>query len=1374
MKTPGDREEVLFREALKRAKGVERDAFLDGACGEDQALRTRLRALLQANESPDPFLEPLTVPSGVSTEHLERPPEEGPGTLIGRYKLLEKIGEGGFGMVYVAEQREPVKRRVALKIIKLGMDTRQVVARFEAERQALALMDHPNIAKVFDAGAAETGRPYFVMELVRGIPITKYCDQEKLATRARLDLFIQVCHAIQHAHQKGIIHRDIKPSNILVTLHDGVPVPKVIDFGIAKATQAELTEKTIYTQFQQFIGTPAYMSPEQAEMSGLDIDTRSDIYSLGVLLYELLTGSTPFDSQELLRSGLDEMRRIIREREPVRPSTRLRQTAFVRGPVEQRSTLNAALSSDLDWIVMKCLEKDRTRRYETANSVALDVERHMKNEPVVARPPSVGYRLQKSFRRNRVAFATAGAVGLALVSGVFVSTWQAVRATRAEGEQKRLRVIAQTNEWKAHNAQVKVEEQRRRAEQNLYAANMNLAQLAWEQNNGTLLHKSLEESADYPNRGFEWYYWQRQTHLELKALRGHSGAIYSVAVSPDGMRIVTGSKDRTAKVWDAASGAEIVALNGHSGSIQSAAFSPDGQQIVTGSADGTAKVWDAVSGKERRTLKGQWQSSDLVSAAFSPEGQQIVTCSSDGMAKVWDLVSGNEICALNYGATLYFAVSTNSQWVLTSGDFGKVKLWVVASHKVRQVLSASDTFAVLGVAFSPNGERFVTASRDQMAKVWETATGKPLSTLKGHSSYLGSAAFSPDGQRIVTGCDDQTAKVWNATTGKELFTLKGHRAGVNAVAFSPDGKWIVTGSEDSTAKVWDAAQGAATLDLKAFEGEFGSSGDRITSVVFSPDGRKIATGSWDRTARVWDAANGKELLTLTDHTNVVRSVAFSPDGRRIVTGRVDGRVNVWDAASGKELLTFKGSLWAVSCVAFSPDGQRIVTAFGDLFLNNGNPTAKVWDADTGRELLSLRGHSEPILSAVFSLGGQRIVTASRDRTAKVWDAASGRELLTLKGHSEPILSAAFTSDGQQIVTASLDAKAKVWDAASGKVLRTFEGDSNGLLSAAFSPDGQRVVTGCGDGTAKLWEVATGKELLTFKGGGTFCTSVAFSPDGRRICAGSEDGTTRVWEAATAQQVAVWRKAEKDAEERTAPLHRELIAAEEKERIQDPAVPIDPATAITATMDGGTDKTGGTWYELGVNRRAPDTGLKTGLITSEDDPASTYEFQPATGLNAVLLDNNTPNGTLTFASPMALNALSLAGSSGNGAGTLTLTLVFSDGTSDTLDPVTVGDWFNNTPVVQISHGRILIDSNTFNYVTSENPRVLAIKATLSAGDALKRVSSIVLSWTGWSNTHTVIFGVSGDTTGTGHFAPIRLTADSYNQDVIVGNKEVTLP
>src|SRR5580658_10312514 len=416
-----------------------RPAFLDAACAGDPALRQRLETLLAANLKAGE-LPPSNAPAVVATIKLDpaEAEDDAVGTMIGRYKVLEKLGEGGFGVVYVALQEEPVRRRVALKVIKLGMDTKEVIARFEQERQALALMDHPNIASVLDAGATASGRPYFVMEWVKGERITDYCDKNNLTMRERLDLFVQICHAIQHAHQKGIIHRDIKPTNILVTMHDGVLIPKVIDFGIAKATEQRLTDKTIYTALEQVIGTPAYMSPEQAEMSGVDIDTRSDIYSLGVLLYELLTGKTPFDAKELMARGIEEMRRAIREQEPRRPSTRL--TTMDKGELtttaRRRQTdapkLVHLVRGDLDLIVMKCLQKDRTLRYETANGLALDLQRHMNHEPVLARAPSNLYRFQKMVWRNKLAFAAAAAVVLSLLLGVVLFAWQAKRATEAE------------------------------------------------------------------------------------------------------------------------------------------------------------------------------------------------------------------------------------------------------------------------------------------------------------------------------------------------------------------------------------------------------------------------------------------------------------------------------------------------------------------------------------------------------------------------------------------------------------------------------------------------------------------------------------------------------------------------------------------------------------------------------------------------------------------------------------------------------------------------------------------------------------------------------------------------------------------------------
>ncbi len=473
----------IFSDALETPFD-ERSAFVQSACGQDKDLAVQVHNLLVAHEEAGEFLASPTQDNNGAIRlvaNVERqPPTEGPGTVVGRYKLLQPIGEGGFGVVYMADQQEPIRRKVALKIIKLGMDTKQVIARFESERQALALMDHPNIASVLDAGATETGRPYFVMELVKGIPITEYCDRNNLATRERLELFTHVCQAVQHAHQKGIIHRDLKPRNILVTLHDGRPVPKVIDFGVAKATQQPLTEKTMFTEFGQFVGTPVYMSPEQAELSGLDVDTRSDIYSLGVLLYELLTGKTPFDAARLRSAGFSEMQRIIREEEPPRPSTRIvedtkalrhestkegdSRTDSLRAPgpsplvtdIAKRrhtdpSTLVRALRGDLDWIVMRALEKDRTRRYETANEFAKDVERHLTNQPVVAGPPSAAYKLRKFAKRNRASVA-AGSVAVAgILFGLALSTYGYCQASADRDRAQQAEQLAKQRECQAES-----------------------------------------------------------------------------------------------------------------------------------------------------------------------------------------------------------------------------------------------------------------------------------------------------------------------------------------------------------------------------------------------------------------------------------------------------------------------------------------------------------------------------------------------------------------------------------------------------------------------------------------------------------------------------------------------------------------------------------------------------------------------------------------------------------------------------------------------------------------------------------------------------------------------------------------------------------
>ncbi|MGH9646960.1 MAG: protein kinase domain-containing protein, partial [Bryobacteraceae bacterium] len=576
-----NREKEIFEQALDITPAEERLRFLTSACGKDAALLARVQALLRADESGESFLPERPKGSVVAIT-------EKPGDRIGRYKLLQQIGEGGCGVVYMAEQTEPVRRRVALKVIKLGMDTKSVIARFEAERQALALMDHPNIAKVLDAGATEAGRPYFVMELVRGIKINEFCDEKSVPTADRLKLFTQICQAIQHAHQKGVIHRDIKPSNILVTVNDGVPVPKIIDFGIAKATAGPLTDRTLFTAFEQFIGTPAYMSPEQAEMTSLDIDTRTDIYSLGVLLYELLTGRTPFDPSELLRSGLDEMRRTIREKEPDRPSTRLSTMAEgeLTTVAKHRNTETPRLihlvRGDLDWIVMKCLEKDRARRYETANGLAFDIQRHLNNEPVVARPPSALYRIEKVVRRNRLAFTAAALVALALVLGTVASTWQAIRATRfrrqEQGEAQRAEAEALANR------------------QNLYAADMNLANHALENYNLPRARELIEkyrppggESSNSPLRsdlrGWEWRYLAGQCRGDEAATLARFGScVFTVSISCDGHWLAAACGDGTVGLWDLRTRRQLPSFETYRGPASffefedrrhAAAFSPD-------------------------------------------------------------------------------------------------------------------------------------------------------------------------------------------------------------------------------------------------------------------------------------------------------------------------------------------------------------------------------------------------------------------------------------------------------------------------------------------------------------------------------------------------------------------------------------------------------------------------------------------------------------------------------------------------------------------------------------------------------------------------------------------------------------------------------
>ncbi len=1114
----------ILQTAESLVAGPERDGFLAEACAGDPELKNQVISLLQSHESAGDFLvQTVLSPSTLISEE--------PGTRIGRYQLLEKLGEGGCGAVYVAEQIAGVRRRVALKVIKFGMDTRQVIARFEAERQALALMDHPNIAKVLDAGSTETGRPYFVMELVRGVRITQFCNENQLSTRERLDLFIKVCQAIQHAHQKSIIHRDIKPSNILVTLHDSVPVPKVIDFGIAKAIEGKLTDAPVYTQLLHFVGTPAYMSPEQAEMSGLDIDTRSDIYSLGVLLYELLTGQTPFDGQKLIASGIDAMRKTIREEEPVHPSTRISSRAGGGQNKSQIKNQKSQIPSDLDWIAMKCLEKDRTRRYETANALAADLQRHLSNQPIVARPPSTAYILQKAWRRNKIAWMAAAAVSIALVLGISLTAWQAFQANHARNIALAESQNARAEQSKAQKAEQAMNEALRQAEHHLYVANMNLAGQAWDRNNFMGLREVLEDTRSSRNHGFEWYYWQRQAHLNLRTFRGHAGRVNSVMFSPDGQRLVTGGEDKSVMVWNVATGQRIFNLNGHTNWVNCVAFSPDGQQIVSASRDHTVRFWDAATGAEIARL--QADSGSVRSVAYSRDGQRIVTAGDDLIAKVWDSATRGLLFKLiGHTKTINCAsFSPDGKAVLTGADDQTARVWEIGSGKEPLILRHERE--VIAALFSPNGQTIISGGAAPVASMWNATTGEKLPALLEASGTMTSFAISSDGQHIMSGSWDSTARVWNATNRQVEQIFIGHVKGVFGVAISPTGTRVATAANEGSVKLWEAGEDRSVLKVEGMNSQ-------VLAVALSSDGERIATasgmrdlnentsGTGDQAAQVWDAKSKTKRLSLIGHKLGVSAITFSPDGSLILTGSGDKTAKLWDAATGKVLHTFETHA-SVNSVAFFPDGAQIVTAGQDL-------SPRVWDTATGRELFRLVGHTASVVSVVVSPDGRWILTGGWDTNVMVWEAHSGQLKRRIETPLERIRAVAFSPDSRSIAAGGWGSMPMLWDLNdAGREPILFKGHQSVISSIAFSPDGRQMVTGSFDATARLWEIATGREMLLLSPKpASPINSVAFSLDGQRIIISSSDQTVRIWEAATFNQVTAWEQDEQTAAKASAP------------------------------------------------------------------------------------------------------------------------------------------------------------------------------------------------------------------------------------------------
>jgi eukaryotic-like serine/threonine-protein kinase len=1063
------------------------------------------------SESTNDNENPTFSSSGEKPEEKKSAPIPVP--EIKRYQVLKQIAEGGMGVVYLAEQQHPIQRKVAIKAIKKGMDSKNVLKRFELERQTLALLNHPSIAQIFDAGITKEGRSYFVMEYVEGEPITEFCDKYKLSIENRLKLFLQVCDAIQYAHQKGIIHRDIKPSNILVAKDENKVVLKVIDFGIAKAVKHGGGEQSLVTQQGQLVGTPAYMSPEQAGKTEEDIDTRTDIYSLGVLLYELLTGTQPFDQERLQKAALFEILKVIQEEDPPRPSTRLSglgDTAIEMAQKRRTEVMSLArlLKNELEWIPIMAMRKERDQRYQTASEFASDIKNYLKGNPLLAGPETNIYKIKKFVRRNKTVVVGAFAILMMLMVGIVVFSTLTIKLTKIRDDliksnEDLTKALARAK--KAEMIALQRTESLRRSE---YCVTIALAHAAYQLNNINRVYELLKRCPK-DLRGWEWYYLAKIMNQAKMTLHGNQKPIRSVSFSPDRKYLAAGGDDKLIYLWDVASGTLIRSIGGDNGTINSVAYSPDGKYIASAGNEKNIKIWDALEGKLVRELTGH---SDIInSIAYSKNGNHLISGSHDKTVKVWNPNTGEEITTLDGLNHVIFTVvySPNNKLIAAGGTGQELIIWDVSGDTFQRRKPIHTAYSdIRSIAFSPDGKQIVCGKKwiTQTIILAEDVESENRITEKDKEDFLvHSIAISNDGKYRVSGYEDGLVRLWDQQTGKIIARLRGHVGKVFSTAFSNDGTYIVSGGEKFV-KIWDLHSLLSNKNINT-----GGQRIDITSISISPNSENIAIGGTDEVIRIVNAKTFEDEIKLfSSHHGGRIAVAYGPNGKRIVSGGKDNLVILWDTVKGTIIETFKGHTDIVEAVAFSSDGKYIASGSKD-----GNVI--IWKVSNPSDFRMISKHNRVVRSLFITQDNKRLISADWFGQIKISDIKTGQTINTYEVNA-PLSNISLSPDEKYLASSDHGVECiRLRELDTGKLVTTYRGQGGGVT--AFSLDGKRLIS-CDGNKLNVLDVESGNEFITLSAPISKQESIFgiyMSPDGNYIVGGGE-GIIGIWRAAIEEDV----------------------------------------------------------------------------------------------------------------------------------------------------------------------------------------------------------------------------------------------------------------